>query len=145
MRNSDTRPSVLTKSFGPLRTGGDPREQITLFICRTGRATAERSSSFLGDENAWFMTQGTRDCTPIPSLSLSLSPMQRPYPSLSLFLPLALSLSIFNCLFCSQNPPLFVTSKPPSEMCYPETVRGNSIRTSLREREREIWIRSLEV
>lgn len=72
VRNSDTRPSVLTKSFGPLRMGRDPREQITLFICRTGRATTERSSSFLGDDNAWFMTRGTRDCTPIPS------PMQRP-------------------------------------------------------------------
>lgn len=52
VRNSDTRPSVLAKSFGPLRMGRDPREQITLFICRTGRATTERSSSFLGDDNA---------------------------------------------------------------------------------------------
>lgn len=94
--------TILTKSFGPLRMGRDPGEQITLFICRTGRATAERSSSFLGDENAWFMTRGTRDCTLYSllysPLSLSLSGF-----SLSLFLS---SWSLFLLLF------LFF-SKPP--------------------------------
>lgn len=62
LRHSSFRTyTILTKSFGPLRMGRDPGEQITLFICRTGRATAQRSTSFLGDENAWFMTRGTRD------------------------------------------------------------------------------------
>lgn len=107
--------TILTKSFGPLRMGRDPREQITLFICRTGRATAERSSSFLGDENAWFMTRGTRDCTPIPS------PIQPPCPSLSLFL--------FSVGCFAPRIPLFVTSKPSTALpaiCYRETFTGIS-------------------
>lgn len=45
-------PPSRHKSFGPLRMGRDPNEQITLFISRTGRTTAARSTSFQGDEDA---------------------------------------------------------------------------------------------
>lgn len=103
--------TILTKSFGPLRMGRDPGEQITLFICRTGRATAERSSSFLGDENAWFMTRGTRDCTLYSllysPLSLSLSGF-----SLSLFLS-SWSLFLLLFLFFFETTPFTKTRYPP--------------------------------
>lgn len=99
--------TILTKSFGPLRMGRDPGEQITLFICRTGRATAERSSSFLGDENAWFMTRGTRDCT---LYSLLYSPL-----SLSLFLS-SWSLFLLLFLFFFETTPFTKTRYPP---CFP--------------------------
>lgn len=93
--------------------GRDPNEQITLFISRTGRTAAARSSSLLGDEDAWFMTWGTQDRTSIP---VSTSPAFR---SVSVqFVRFRLSYRLRSVLNSLHNTPLphpllFTTSVSP--------------------------------